>query len=180
MNKTYKYKNEKYDIEGYVLYGEAAKYYKTDVIFGIEDRTKWVLNINGKKIAFWNTGNNRIDDDMVIIENDDLIIITDFDYYRIDLNNFKCLKHIELDDVLSVTNKIIKYRNGYLIICDLEIVCLQDDKVKWLYDTECGFKKLEILNNDLIKLDILDAYGLYMYTAYVDKDGKQTKNTNNC
>jgi len=180
MDKTYKYKNDKYIIEAYTL-SDDDENYKTNIIYGDEDYKKWILSINGEEIALTSTGCNIPNDRTIIIEDDILNIITEYEYFKIDLKSLKCLVNIDLGDYMTgITCNLIKYRNGYLIICDLEIVCLQDDKVKWVYNTECGFEKLEILNNDLIKLDILDAYGLYMYTAYVDKDGKQTKNTNNC
>ena len=68
----------------------------------------------------------------------------------------------------------------FLVICYFEIICIDNDKAKWVFDpyNGSGIENIEILENDIIKLDVLDAYGLYMYTDYLDKDGKQAKNTN--
>ena len=92
MKKTYEFKNDKYNIVGYTISNDnESKNYKTDITFGYEDYRKWILNINGKEIAFWNTGNNIVCDKHVIVENDEMNIITDFDYFKIDLVNLKCL-----------------------------------------------------------------------------------------
>ena len=179
MEKTYEFKNDKYIIAGYTLSNkEESEKYKTDIIFGEEDSVKWVLKINGKDIAFYNTGSNIVCEELVVIENDELNIITDFDYYKIDLITLKCLNHIDLTDYMSsLTCDLIKYRQGFLILCDLELICIENNKVKWVYDpyNGSGLENLEILENNTIKIDVLDAYGLKMYTAYLDKDGKRAK-----
>ncbi len=176
MKKTYEFKNNKYNIVGYTLTSEKeSKKYKTDVTFGNEDNVKWILKINEKDIAFYNTGSNIVCDEHVIIENDELNIVTDFDYYKIDLKSLKCMIHIDLTDYMSsVTCNLIKYNKGFLILCDLELICIEDNKVKWVYDSYngSGFKNIEILKSNIIKIDVLDAYGLAMYTVYLDNEGK--------
>ena len=178
MKKTYEFKNAKYDIKGYTLSGDEAKEYNTDIIYGQEDSTKWVLNINGKDVSFYNTGSNIVCNNHVIVENDELNIITDFDYFKINLKSLKCLVNIDLGDYMTgLTCNLTKYKNGFLIICDFELICIDNDKVKWVFDpyNGSGIENIEILENDIIKLDVLDAYGLYMYTAYLNSDGKQIK-----
>ena len=178
MNKTYEFKNNKYDINGYTLSDEEAKKYKNDIIYGQEDYTKWVLCINEKEIALTSTGCNTPNNKNIIIEEDKLNIITEYEYFKIDLKTLKCLVNIDLGDYMTgLTCDLIKYENGFLIICDFELICIDNDKVKWVFDpyNGSGIENIEIIENDIIKLDVLDAYGLYMYTAYLDKDGKQQK-----
>lgn len=177
MRKTYEFKNDKYDIKGYTLSDDEGKKYNSAILFGDEDDyTKWLLNINGKEIAFWNTGNNIVSDKHVIIENDDLNIITDFDYYKINLKSLKCLTHIDLSDyMMTVTCDLIKYQKGFLITCDFELIYVENEKVKWVYETDVGFEELKILKDDIIEFYVLDSYGEKMYKMHLDKDGKYIK-----
>lgn len=167
MKRTFEFKNDNYVIYGYTLNEEESKKYKTDIIFGEEDDLKWVLNINGKDIAFYNTGNNIIDSDQAIIVDDELYIVTDFDYYKIDLINFKCLAHIEIDDV---TCNILKYQNGFLIHCDLDLLYVENDKIKWSYSAPDILDKITILEDGFIEVMQFD-YDKYK-KYYLDKAGK--------
>ena len=182
MKKTYEFKNDKYIIEAYTLSDDENKNYKTNIIYGDEDYKKWILSINGEKIALTSTGCNIPNDKTIIIEDDKLNIITEYEYFKIDLKSLECIVNINLEDYITgLTCNLIKYKNGFLVICDFELICIDNDKVKWVFDpyNGSGIENIEILKKNIIKLDVLDAYGLYMYTTYLDKDGKQTKNTNN-
>ena len=182
MKKTYEFKNAKYIIKAYTLSDSENKNYKTSIIYGDEDYKKWVLSINGKEIALTSTGCNIPNNKNIIIEEDKLNIITEYEYFKIDLKSLKCLVNIDLGDYMTgLTCYLTKYKDGFLVICDFELICIDNDKVKWVFDpyNGSGIENIKILENDIIKLDVLDAYGLYMYTAYLDKDGKQTKNTSN-
>ncbi|MBQ7240684.1 MAG: hypothetical protein IJS56_04505 [Bacilli bacterium] len=178
MKKTYEFKNDKYNIEVYMLSDVENENYKTSIIYGDEDYKKWILSINGEEIALTSTGCNIPNNKNIIIEKDTLDIITEYEYFKIDLKSLKCLVNIDLGYYMTgLTCNLIKYKNGFLVICDFELICIDNDKVKWVFDpyNGSGIENIEILENDIIKLDVLDAYGLYMYTAYLDKDGKQTK-----
>ncbi len=178
MKKTYEFKNEKYNIIGYTLSNDKdSTAYKTDIVFGYEDYRKWILNVNGKDIAFYNTGNNIVNSDHVIVLGDELNIITDFDYFKIDLNTFKCLSHIELDDFDGVTCTLIKYKNGFLIHMDLSLVYIENDKVIWNYDSAEVLDKIDILDNNIIKVTEIN-YNDYV-TYYLDSNGKHMKKLNN-
>ena len=182
MKKSYEFKNAKYIIKAYTLSDSENKNYKTSIIYGDEDYEKWVLSINGKEIALTSTGCNIPNNKNIIIEEDELNIITEYEYFKIDLKSLKCLVNIDLGDYMTgLTCNLTKYKNGFLVVCDFELICIDNDKVKWVFDpyNGSGIENIEILENDIIKLDVLDAYGLYMYTVYLDKDGKQAKNTNN-
>lgn len=175
MEDKYEFKNDKYNIIGYIISGvEKCKKYETDYVYGEEDRDKWVFNINGKTIAFWNTGNNIINGKHVIIDNDEMNIITDFDYFKIDLKTLKCITQIAIDEVASINCELLKYRKGFLILCDLEVVCLEDDKVKWVYNASDILDDIKILDNDVIEFKEFYGYD-EKFTVYLDKDGKRLK-----
>ena len=175
MEYKYEFKNDKYNITGYIISGvEKCKKYETDYIYGQEDNEKWIFNINGKTIAFWNTGNNIINNNHVIIDNDEMNIITDFDYFKIDLMTLKCITQIAIDNVASVNCDLLKYRNGFLILCDLEVVYLEDDKVKWVYKSSELLDDIRILDNDIIEFKEFYGYD-EIHTIYLNKDGKRIK-----
>lgn len=107
MKKTCEFKNEKYNIIGYTLSKEDDREkYKTSITYGEESYSKWIISINGKDLVFNNTGNNIVNEKHVIIIEDELNIITDFNYYKIDLNTYKCIYHIELDDLTCIIKNI--------------------------------------------------------------------------
>ena len=183
MKKTYEFKNDKYIIEAYTLSDDENKNHKTNIIYGAEDYKKWILKINEKEIALTSTGCNVPNDKTIIIEDDKLNIITEYEYFKIDLKSLKCLVNIDLGEYMSgLTCNLIKYKNGILVICDFELICIDNDKVKWVFDpyNGSGIENIEILEDNMIKLDVLDVYGLHMYTAYLDNDGRQIKNSNDC
>ena len=175
MKDKFEFKNDKYNITGYIISGvEECKKYKTDYVYGEEDNDKWIFNINGKTVAFWNTGNNIINGNHVIIDNDEMNIITDFDYFKFDLKTLKCITQIAIDEVASINCELLKYRKGFLILCDLEVVCLEDDKVKWVYSASDLLDDIRILDNDIIELKEFYGYDEKI-TVYLDKDGNRIK-----
>jgi len=178
MKKTYEYKNDKYTIIGYLLKDDESKNYKTDITYGVDDYTKWILNINGKNIALTSTECNHPDDKHIIIEDNLMTIITEYEYFKIDLETLKCLANIELGEyIMDLICSLIKYREGFLVECDFELVYIEDDTIKWKFDpyNGCGINNVEILENDIIKFDVLDAYCSKMYTVHLDRDGKWIK-----
>lgn len=175
MKKTYEFKNDKYNIIGYTISNdEESKKYQTDIIFGTEDHKKWILNINGEEIAFYNTGNNIIDSDHVIILGDELNVVTDFDYFKINLETYKCLLHLELDNFNGVTCTLIKYRKGFLIHMDLSLIYIENDKVIWNYDSSDVLDKITILDNDIIEIkEFTTMNNIFIY--HLNKDGHRIK-----
>ena len=101
-------------------------------------------------------------------------IITDFDYFKIDLNTLECKTQIAIDDVASINCDLLKYRNGFLILCDLEIVYIENDKVKWVYSASDLLDDINILDNDIIEFKEFYGYD-EKHTIYLDKDGKRIK-----
>lgn len=153
MKKTCEFKNEKY---------------KTSITYGEESYSKWIISINGKDLVFNNTGNNIVNEKHVIIIEDELNIITDFNYYKIDLNTYKCIYHIELDDLTCI---IKKYRNGFLIQMDTSIVYIENDKIIWLFESEDLIDNITILDDDTIKVEEFNENSNIIYN--LNKDGQR-------
>lgn len=169
MNKTYEFKNKKYNIIGYTLSEEDdSEKYKTSITYGEESYSKWIISINGKDLVFNNTGNNILNEKHVIIIEDELNIITDFNYYKIDLNTYKCIYHIELDDLTCI---IKEYRNGFLIQMDTSIVYIENDKIIWLFESEDLIDNITILDNDTIKVEEFSEGSNIFYN--LNKDGQR-------
>lgn len=169
MKKTYEFKNEKYNIIGYTLSEEDdSEKYKTSITYGEESYSRWIISINGKDLVFNNTGNNIVNEKHVIIIDDELNIITDFNYYKIDLNTYKCIYHIELDDLTCI---IKKYRNGFLIQMDTSIVYIENDKIIWLFESEDLIDNITILDDDTIKVEEYNENSNIFYN--LNKDGQR-------
>lgn len=169
MKKTYEFKNEKYNIIGYTLSEEDdSEKYKTSITYGEESYSRWIISINGKDLVFNNTGNNIVNEKHVIIIDDELNIITDFNYYKIDLNTYKCIYHIELDDLTCI---IKKYRNGFLIQMDTSIVYIENDKIIWLFESEDLIDNITILDDDTIKVEEFNENSNIIYN--LNKDGQR-------
>ncbi len=175
MKRTYEFKNDKYNIIGYTISNnEESEKYKTDVIFGTKDNTKWIININGKEIAFYNTGNNIINSKNVIIIEDELNIITDCDFFKIDLKTYKCIFHLELDSFDGVICSLIKYNNGFLIYMDFSLLYIENNKIKWKHDSSELIIKVNVLDNNIIEIEELTAMN-NINNYYLDKEGKVIK-----
>lgn len=169
MKKTCEFKNEKYNIIGYTLSKEDDREkYKTSITYGEESYSKWIISINGKDLVFNNTGNNIVNEKHVIIIEDELNIITDFNYYKIDLNTYKCIYHIELDDLTCI---IKKYRNGFLIQMDTSIVYIENDKIIWLFESKDLIDNITILYDDTIKVEEFNENSNIIYN--LNKDGQR-------
>lgn len=163
----FEYKDDKYDIIGFIANPREMEQYNFKKVFGGEADEYWIFNINNNLICFSNSGNYHLDGYSVIIDGDYMNIVTDFDYYKINLKSLE--EEIHLEPGTEPCNEIYKFYNGFVIIGEMGIDYIEKDKIVWEYGTE-GIIEFAIVCKD----DTIEVHEIFPHKVItLNKNGKK-------
>lgn len=166
-NPEFEYKDDKYDIIGFIANYREMEQYDIKEIFGDKDDGQfWIFNINDDLICFCNTGNYHLDSYSAIIENDYMHIVTDFEYYKLNLKTLKSEVSIELDS--SPCDEIYRFNKGYVVIGEMDITYIENDSIKWEYSSSGVIESAIVCPDNTIRVREDEPYKKFVLNA----DGK--------
>ena len=168
MDKEYyEFKNDKYEIIGYPLDFEEKYKFKVDYTLGEEDYNSWVFNINGKTLLVNLTGNIYLNYYCAVVKDNYFHLITDFDYYKFNLDSFKLEENINLDEYSPFT-EIYEFYNGFVLIAEMDIIYIENSKVIWHYSTGNIIESVLVCKDNT--LEVVENYPYKKY--FINKNGK--------
>ena len=148
---AYSYDDEKYSIIGFEVNKRESMQYNLEKIYGIGNSADWIFNINNKLIGFESCGNFRLDSYSALVDNGLLHVLTDFDYYSINLDTLECEIHLDLSNCAPF-DEIHMFNKGYVLIGEMDIIYVENDKIKWMYNSSTYFEYVLVCKDETIEV----------------------------
>ena len=164
---NFDYKDDKYEVFGFKANPREVDQYVIENDLGGTGDIFWIFSINDKLIKVANTGNFDMDSYSAVVLGNYLHFITDFDYYRIDMDTLELDGFVELSG--APFDEIYKFYNGMVVIGEMDIVYIEDDMVKWKAGNGGIIDYAIVSKDNTITVSESEPYSSYT----LNKDGKE-------
>jgi hypothetical protein len=167
MKYEYEYKNDKYDIIAFSINERAKKQYTFNKEYGEDFDTTWIFNINKKILGINLCGNNSLDYYSVKVSDDIIYILTDFELYKINLDNLELIKFIDLSDYAPF-DEIYEFNKGYILVGEMDIIYIENDEINWQYNSVTYIEYATVFKDNTIEVVEGEPYRKFI----LNKEGK--------
>lgn len=167
QNCDFEYTNDRYNIVGFTVNNQELEQYTIIKQFGIKDEEVWLFNINNNLISFCNSGNYKLDSYSVKILDNNMHVVTDFDYYNINLDSLDCIVHIELDST-GPYDEVYQFYKGILLIGEMNITYIENKNIIWEYNSSSYIESALVCNDNSIEVIENEPYRKFC----LNKNGK--------
>lgn len=167
MEKSFEFKNDKYDIIGFYL-SKRVDQYSFEYILGDQDELCWGFNINGKLIGVSSYENYPLDSYSALVNSNELYILSDFDLHVINLDTLERIQTLDLEDYAPL-DEIHNFYNGEILIGENDIIYIENNKIIWTYNSRTYIQSAVVFKDDTIEVIEDEPYNKFI----LDKNGNK-------